>query len=347
VAGFVFDIFTLSRIDDWLTIFLNGVYLFFSLLIIKYKALEIGKVWAPGPRTAKFWIYNNEALHFLLGSLLSSYTLFYFVSASFATSFVFLAFIFVILVINELPSIQQKGLGLKFTLYSLCFYSYLFVIVPLTLGFVGMLTFIISLLLGVGFFVLLFFNYKKIPLQDFDIKKNVLYPPLAVAAVLTALYIVKLLPPIPLSVQHMGIYHQVERRKSETPPGVTEFVLKYDRPAWRFWESGAQTFVAEPQDKINCFVRVFAPANFKDQVVYHFLKKSETRGWETQDKIVTDISGGRDAGFRSFVTKSNFEAGKWRVQLETTDRREIGRIGFTVEKTPTQNLVREFREDIY
>ena len=93
VTGFLFDILTLSRVDDWLSITQQAVYLFLIIQILKFKILEQDLKWQPHQRLSTVWNYSDEILHFILGSLLSSYTLFYFVSSSFATSFLFLAII--------------------------------------------------------------------------------------------------------------------------------------------------------------------------------------------------------------------------------------------------------------
>ena len=44
------------------------------------------------------------------------------------------------------------------------------------------------------------------------------------------------------------------------------------------------------------------------------------------------IVGGREEGFRGVTKKSNYQPGRWRVQIETSEGHEIGWIGFTVEK---------------
>src|SRR5690606_3919128 len=108
------------------------------------------------------------------------------------------------------------------------------------------------------------------------------------------------------------------------------YVLKYSRPWWLFWERGAQTFYALPGDKLNCFVRIFSPTGFQDKVFLHWLRKNQRGQWESQDRISNEIVGGRDEGFRGFATKSNYTHGDWRVQIETEDGREIGRIHFEV-----------------
>ena len=51
----------------------------------------------------------------------------------------------------------------------------------------------------------------------------------------------------------------------------------------------------------------------------------------------------REHGYRGYTVKSNYQPGDYRVQIETTDGREIGRIGLTVEDDPGL-AARETRE---
>jgi hypothetical protein len=185
-------------------------------------------------------------------------------------------------------------------------------------------------------------------LIEVNLKKTILAPAVIVASSLAILYFTKILPPIPLSLQYIGIYHQIEKVKvSDTPGNINyEFQLKYDRNFWKFWQNGAQDFVAIPGDKIFCFIRVFAPINFHDQITYHWYKKYPN-GWMSMDQITNEISGGRSDGFRGFAIKSNFEEGNWRVLIETLDKREIGRINFKVTFNKNANAAHTYRIDTY
>jgi len=59
-----------------------------------------------------------------------------------------------------------------------------------------------------------------------------------------------------------------------------------------------------------------------------------SRGWVLQDTIPINILGGRERGFRGYGVKANYQPGRWKVQVETTDGREIGRIYFRLEAAP-------------
>jgi len=60
-----------------------------------------------------------------------------------------------------------------------------------------------------------------------------------------------------------------------------------------------------------------------------------SRGWVLQDTIPINILGGRERGFRGYGVKANYQPGRWKVQVETTDGREIGRIYFRLEGVST------------
>ena len=88
-AGFLFDILTLGRIDSWLTIGQQAAYLIAVTLVLIQMLLAEGQPeksaadLAALPRMKRWYYeYRSPAIHFLLGALLSAYTLFFFTSSS-------------------------------------------------------------------------------------------------------------------------------------------------------------------------------------------------------------------------------------------------------------------------
>src|ERR1700728_4259098 len=108
-AGFLFDVFTLRRIDDWLKL---GFQVLFMAILAYFLSLQYRQV-KPGWRVpvllAKIWPYQIEIVHFLFGSLLSAYAIFYFKSASATRSGVFLLLIVILMVLNELEFVRKQG----------------------------------------------------------------------------------------------------------------------------------------------------------------------------------------------------------------------------------------------
>jgi hypothetical protein len=148
-----------------------------------------------------------------------------------------------------------------------------------------------------------------------------------VAVGFLAFYLLRLIPPVPLSIPFMGVYHSVERTD-------TGYRLSHERPAWRFWHNGDQHFAARPGDKVYVFFRIFSPARFSDQMEMRWYWKDPARGWTLHDSIPIRIVGGREQGFRGYGVKSNYRPGAWKVQVETTDGREIGRMYFDLALAP-------------
>ena len=54
-----------------------------------------------------------------------------------------------------------------------------------------------------------------------------------------------------------------------------------------------------------------------------------------------EIRGGREEGFRAFTFKSNYEAGEWKILVETSSGAEISRLYFDVikvEQSPSRTF---------
>jgi hypothetical protein len=149
-------------------------------------------------------------------------------------------------------------------------------------------------------------------------------------------YVLRVIPPVPLSIPFIGVYHAVERNEDS-------YRLSHERPAWAFWRNGDQKFRAQPGDRLYVFFRVFSPASFADEVSVQWFLRQE-RGWALQDTIPIRIVGGRAEGFRGYGVKSKYPPGEWKVHVETTDGREIGRVYFDVEAVAASP--RSFKVDV-
>jgi hypothetical protein len=331
-AGFIFDILTTGRIDSWLTIAQQAVYLLVITGILLHMFLERDAAAPdpPGGRNLARWYYEYRSplVHFLMGALLNLYAIFYFKSSSLLVSFGFLGLLVIVLLANELKRIKSLGLPFKFALLSLCFLSFSAYLVPVLVGSIGLGTFLLSMLAGCVPLAAAAGRIRSSAPDKFaPARRQILLPLGCVVIGFLAFYLFRLIPPVPLSIPFMGIYHNVERTG-------TGYRLSHERPAWRFWHNGDQHFIAQPGDKVYVFFRIFSPARFSDQVEMRWYWKDSARGWILHDSIPIRIVGGREQGFRGYGVKSNYQPGAWKVQVETTDGREIGRVYFELTLAP-------------
>jgi len=342
-AGFVFDIVTADRIDSWLLIGQQVAYLAIITAILLESFFAEG---VPEPDPAGLSLFRRlygefriVIIHFLLGSLLSLYTIFFFKSSSLFVSFGFLGILVLLLFANESRRFKSLGLSVRFTLFALCLLSFSASVVPVFIGSIGMLVFMASMLVGC---IPIAVIYRRIrihaPERQMQARRQILVPFGGVLVVFLALYLFRLIPPVPLSIPFIGVYHNVERSEEH-------YRLSHERPFWRVWHNGDQQFLAQPGDRVFVFFRIFSPARFADQVTLRWYWKAGPRGWILQDAIPINIVGGREHGFRGYGVKANYQPGDWKLEVETTDGREIGRIYFNIELAPESP--REFRIDVH
>lgn len=77
LAGFLFDVLTLSEIDDPFTIAQQIIYLLITGAILYFEFLISMNLVQIDHRLQKLWNYRQLIFHFILGSLLSIYSLFF------------------------------------------------------------------------------------------------------------------------------------------------------------------------------------------------------------------------------------------------------------------------------
>lgn len=314
ILGFVFDIATLDRIDTLSTLISVTLYLGVSIgFIIRDTLKGEGK-------------YTQDIIHFALGALLSSYTLFFFKSASILSSLAFLLFMVGILLFNETKWARSFEGALQVALLTIVLHCTFILFYPLLFGSVQGMVFWYAVISGSLVLALIIYLLRQ-RVEREKLKKSWVIPAVSMTLFLVFANILRLIPPAPLAVQEMGIYHNVEK-------DYPRYYLSLERPAWKFWQSGAQHFKARAGDKVYVFARIFAPGGVHEKIILHWQTYQD--GWVTSDRIPLLINGGRSEGHRGFAYKQNYTPGTWRVSVETQDGREISRLDFEIYEDNSQ-----------
>ena len=341
VAGFAFDVFaTRAGVDHTLMIVQQVVYLAIIGGILYVDFVRDAQPEAlPMPRwIERLWQYRSLVFHFCLGTLMNLYSIFFLMSASLFSSIAFVVILFGAIVLNELQAVRRRGLDVKVAFYVLCIFCFWSLLIPIVLHSISRLTFLLSfaatLAVLAGFVSALRRRIGRAPLV-----RRLLSPGLAVSVLFLLMYMIGLIPPVPIAARTLGVYHRVERAGEE-------FRLFYEPSWWRPWRSDDRRFVAEPGDAVHVFFAIFAPTRFDDTVFVRWSFLDRTSRWQDSDRIPIRITGGRETGFRGVATKENYVAGDWRVIVETRDGREIARLRFTITKGEA-NPERVFKTEVY
>ena len=312
--GFLFDFLTMQRIDAWLDLAFQLAYLTGLTVLLIFHDRK--------------WRYHTEVLHFLYGGLLSAYVVLYFRSSTFARPLVFLVLLVAVMFVNEVPVVRKAGHRLRLGVYALCVLSFLTYFSPILMGRIGWWVFGLSLLSsGALVWVVTRWLIPDEETERWTARLRLFAPAAGVLAVVAVLYALQLIPPVPLSVQFQGIYHEVRRDASG-------YTLVYEQPpAWKMWRRDSRPFERRDGDRVHYFARVFAPSGFEHRVVIRWEVFDERRDtWLTTDRIPLNVVGGRAEGFRGSAVKSNIGPGAWRVTAETEDGRAIATLSFRVDE---------------
>lgn len=324
IFGFLFDITFMSRVDDWLAILQQAVYLSVITAVFIFQTWEESWIHERTPAWFhKAWGYRDAFVHFCFGSLLNVYTLFFFKSSSLAASIGFMTVVAALIIANELPQLRRFGARFQSLLLTLCLLGFWTVLIPVILGFIGFFPFLISVILSALSINWMFKHLLRHGHNKRRLEKDLLWPSLGMIFLYTAFYFLGWIPPVPLALEKSGIYHDIKKNDGA-------YELYFEKPLWKFWQNGDQDFYARPGDKIYFYARIFAPTRFKDEIKVRWLYYDARLGWQRADAIPMTISGGRDEGYRGYAYKANYTPGYWRVQVESSDGREIGRLHFRV-----------------
>jgi hypothetical protein len=345
-AGFLFDAILLHRIDSIPLLIHQATYivLLTGLLAIDHRFFVTGK--EPTGFLGKVLSFRHWVIHFFLGTLLNAFMIFYFKSSSGLFSFLFLIALAVVLVINEMPRFRSLGPVLRVALLSFTVSGFLAYLFPILWGSLRSWHYYLALAIACGVTLGLWKVFRRFTHDPTWTFSRAVVPGLAIQGTLLVLYIAHVVPPVPLSLKYIGVFHGV----AKVPAGqehAGDYKLSYvDAPAVlpRFFEHDGADFFARPEDKAWAFAVLFAPTGFDDKVGFAWEYDDPKKGWvDVGTPYFTALGGTREHGWRTFGNRTVARAGNYRVRVVTTDGREIGRKSFEVVADAATEP-REFKE---
>lgn len=325
VGGFVFDALTLKQLDLFWENFWVVVHLVVVATCIILINLQENEALDPtNPAEAHFWYIN--ILQFFFGGLLSTFLVFYFRSATLSVTWPFLLVLLVAFVANESLKKHYARLTFQVSLFYLSLLAYAVFIVPVFFHRIGTDIFVLSGLLSLitlGLFVLVLRSLAK---EKFIQSKKMLSLVVAGIYLLTnALYLRNLIPPIPLSLKDGGVYHSLVRN------AAGNYVVESESRTLPTFLTLRQDYHLAPGEPVYAYSAIFSPASFSTTIFHEWQQYQEpTHTWVTTNLVGLAVKGGRSGGYRTYSVSTTTTPGKWRVNVETADRKIIGRLRFDV-----------------
>lgn len=333
LLGFTFDLWIAKTPDSFADNVLLISYLFVTGCLIIFLNLRSTqrKEHEHSPEPFFFLLI----LQFCFGGLSSNLLVLYGKSGTLIGSGLFLFILLALLLGNEFLRSRYSHLRFHIAIYYILLFSYLIIALPTFIfhavgAKVFLATGLISLLLMVPFFIAL-----RLSISQGKQNKKVMHQGRLIIAGLflafNALYFLNIIPPVPLAVKEIGMYHSLLKNYAG------DYVLTYEPASWYvFWRNTSATFTTtSANDAAYCFSAVYAPGELSAPIYHHWEQyDQDTRKWLTVSRVSFPINGGRVQGYRGWSVKEGLTPGLWRCDVETAGGGLIGRISFEVVRDP-------------
>jgi hypothetical protein len=325
-GGFAFDYWAFGRIDHPATQAVFIVYLLVAGIAI---AAQHGLESQPedrrrSPRLRNMLMFGAQ---FALGALLSGFCVFYIRSASLFASWPFLLFAAAIFIANEYFRHYYSRLVFVALLLFFSVYSYAIMLVPMVIGRIGPIPFLLSGAVALGIFTVYMralarLGHERYRGARFQVRAGVV----VVTVLINAFYFLKVFPPLPLVLTDTGVYHRVQRVGAEYQVQAEE-----EPAAWRALFGTNPVLHIQPRARLYVYSAIFAPRGLRTRIIHDWQWEDAKGAWVSQQRVPVAIAGGREDGFRFYTFKTAPRPGQWRVNILSDDGRAIGRLRFAVE----------------
>ncbi len=328
VFGFILDSFLLNRPDQLLDNVILLSYLTLAGGVILLMSMQASR----GSTEGKLAPFLPVLVQFCFGSLSSGLLVLYFRSGTFAQSLLFFLILGSLLVGNELLRSRYAQFRFNIAIYYLLVFCYVALTVPVLLRSIGTLVFLVSGVVSLAFIG--GFLWVLLLCARQEIVRHIFAAGLIVGTifcVFNVLYFVNIIPPVPLAMRDLGIYHSILHRQDGS------YLAIYERTPWyKPWRDTNSNYALTDSRSAFCFSSVFAPTDLTAPI-YHSWEyfNPQTSEWEMRSRISFPIAGGRHDGYRGFSIKTSLTPGEWRCDVETASGSLIGRIKFTAVESAT------------
>lgn len=334
IAGFIWDNVMLSRIDHVFANVMLTTYL--GLVAICIIALNMHEARRTRGHSARRYArFLPLILQFCFGSLFSAYIIFYTQSASLMVNWPFLVFLVLLVISNEIFRSRYLSPTFQLCTFFIVLFSYSIFSLPVYLGRMGEDVFILSGLLSIAVLVGLYFILRLVAPEIMTRSRLPLIAGISVIYVLFIVaYFTNVIPPVPLSLKEIGVYHSVHRANDGT------YDLTFEPGRWYpLFKDTAGVYHRKINEPVYIWSSVFAPTKLTIAIFHTWSYFDETdKVWVTTDRLEFQVVGGRDDGYRGYSYKTGIFPARWRVAVETARRERVGLMEFTVVDTDSASL---------
>ncbi|HRK54273.1 MAG TPA: DUF2914 domain-containing protein [Cyclobacteriaceae bacterium] len=326
IGGFIFDSFTLGRIDRLYDIVVLCLHMA-SLTITVYLYNIIHDAKWENSFLKRYEEYFPLAIQFFFGGLTSAYVIYFSRSVSLSKTASFFVILVALLLANEFLKRRISNKYLQFSVYFFLNFTFFTFMIPVFIKQMNTLTFIISgvvSLLSTLVLINIIYSVSATTRKEIHFSK-MMGLVVFIYALINVFYFLKLIPPVPLALDSGIVAHNVRLENNN-------YLVSYETDEWYiFWRKHRLEYIRRPDENVYAFSTIFAPTDIQKSIFHRWKwRNNHTGDWEIVEDIGFDITGGRDGGYRGYTYKSNVAPGTWKVEVITEEELVLGVIDFEV-----------------
>jgi len=325
ILGLIVDVFTFRSISiksAFILLALHAISVGFMIAFINIFDLK--------PRENRKGIlrYLRIAGPFLIqfdfGALLSATLIFYWFSGSIAVSWPFIIIVAVLMASNDVLRHHFTKPAVQLSVYFFVLFSLFSITLPFIFNSISVWLFILSSVLSslfIAIYAQVLAKYVPEVKSRLPVITSVI---MTIILVLNTFYFLNFIPPVPLSLREVGVYHNVERTGGD-------YKVLTEKESFINKILPGRVILIMPGERVYFYTSIFAPADLNTEITHNWqFYNTETKKWEDRNQLSFTVTGGRQEGYRGFSYKTNTEAGAWRVSVETKRGQVLGQINFKI-----------------
>ncbi len=337
-SGFLWDELTIGRQINPSDLWILTGYLLVAALILYWMGHKrhahslLGESAQQAALTKKpEWLRRAPLfiLQFLFGGLFSALFILYFKSANHLLAIFWSLGLGALLVANEHLDHHYHRYTLTWAIFGLCAILVFNFVLPFVLGSILSIWFYLSTLAGAS---LTHFLRKKTPGCP-----GRPAPVWVIAGMLSLAYFFDFVPPVPLVKRDIQIGLDLTKSNGD-------IAISVERAPWyKPWRLLSNDLYVPSGAKVYCASSVFAPKGINTRLYHRWEHYDKQHGWQTDNRIGFDLSGGRQGGFRGYTYKQNIQSGEWRVKVEAESGKTLTVYHFNLSTEPISDTHLEFK----
>lgn len=329
--GFISDSFLLPEFENPATKYLGLSYLVMLAVIIFLREWVVARNTASDIERKAFSVLTF-GVSFFSGSALSFVFVYAMRSAALSVSWPLFVILLICMFANEFISSHDYRLTLDIAVYFIAILFYSIFNVPIFFLNVNNLVFALSVALAalISFLYMYLLQHASEAAEHERGRGYALA--LGIPLFVGMLYLLNVIPAVPLSLKSAGTYHSITRVDDSVEHG--SYIGTKEKDGRWFASLRRQTYHMTDDDAgIYFFSSIGAPAEIAAPIthVWEYYDES-SRAWVTSTTVSFNLSGGRKEGYRAYSMKENVHEGLWRVTVKVDDKRIVGRLRFYIVK---------------